>query len=113
MGCFGDVLVVDEGDPLAQPADGHQLKHYAPGKGPVRVKPVVGEEQQTLVLTDHHTVDAATLDRVRDAALRLDERAYRLHSRIWSTTSPAERDEVVVATGAVEAPPAKCDTSAP
>jgi len=33
VGCFGDVLVVDEWDPLAQPADGHQLKHYAPGEG--------------------------------------------------------------------------------
>jgi hypothetical protein len=92
VGCFGDVLVVDEWDPLAQPADGHQLKHYAPGKGPVRVEPVGGEEQETLVLTEHRTVDGATLERVRDAALRLDERAYRFRPRIWSTTSPAERD---------------------
>ncbi|HEX6785998.1 MAG TPA: hypothetical protein VF076_02290 [Acidimicrobiales bacterium] len=92
VGCFRDVLVVDEWDPLAQPADGHQLKHYAPGKGPVRVEPVGGEEQETLVLTEHRTVDAATLDRVRDAALRLDERAYRFQPKIWSATSPAERD---------------------
>jgi hypothetical protein len=92
VGCFGGVLVVDEWDPLAQPADGHQLKHYAPGKGPVRVEPVGGEEQETLVLTEHRTVDAATLDRVRDAALRLDQRAYRFQAGIWSTTTPAEPD---------------------
>jgi hypothetical protein len=92
VGCFGDVLVVDEWDPLAQPADGHQLKHYAPGRGPVRVEPVGGEEQETLVLTEHRTVDTATLDRIREAALRLDERAYRFQHRVWSTTSPAEQD---------------------
>jgi hypothetical protein len=92
VGCFGDVLVVDEWDPLAQPADGHQLKHYAPGRGPVRVEPVGGEEQETLVLTEHRTVDTATLDRIREAALRLDERAYRFQPRVWSTTSPAEQD---------------------
>ena len=92
VGCFGDVLVVDEWDPLAQPADGHQLKHYAPGKGPVRVEAVGGEEQETLVMTEHHTLDAATLDRVRQAALRLDARAYQFQPTIWSTTSPATRD---------------------
>jgi hypothetical protein len=92
VGCFGDVLVVDEWDPLAQPADGHQLKHYAPRKGPVRVEPVGGEEEETLVMTEHHTLDAATLDRVREAALRLDARAYQFQPKIWSTTSPAEPD---------------------
>jgi hypothetical protein len=56
------------------------------------VEPVGGEEQETLVMTEHRTVDAATLERVRDAALRLDERAYRFRPRIWSTTSPAARD---------------------
>ena len=56
------------------------------------MEPVGGEEQETLVLTEHRTVDAATLDRVREAALRLDERAYRFRPRIWSTTSPAVPD---------------------
>ena len=92
VGCFDDVLVVDEWDPLAQPEDGHQLKHYAPGLGPVRVNPKGGVEQETLVLAEHNHLDAAELDAVREAALRLDQRAYQFKPAIWSATSPAVRD---------------------
>ena len=56
--------------------------------------PCGGEEQETLVLTDHRTLDAPALDRVRAAALRLDERAYRFQPEIWSTTPPAAHGEV-------------------
>ena len=59
-----------------------------------RPGPAGGQEQETLVLTDHRTLDAAALDRVRAAALRLDQRAYRVQPKIWSTTSPAARGEV-------------------
>jgi hypothetical protein len=93
IGCFQDVLVVDEWDPLAQPADGHQLKHYAPGIGPVLVAPMGGEEQETLVLSEHHTLDATEMDRVRAAALRLDQRAYQYQPAVWATTTPAVRDD--------------------
>ena len=65
LGCYDDVLVVDEWDPLAQPADGHQLKNYAPGVGPVRVDPLGGEEQETLELVEVNQLDAAALDEVR------------------------------------------------
>lgn len=92
VGCFDDVLVVDEWDPLAQPDDGHQLKHYAPGVGPVRVTPKGGVEQETLVLAAHNRLDAAELDEVRAGALRLDQRAYQFKPAIWSATSPAVRD---------------------
>ena len=92
VGCFDDVLVVDEWDPLAQPDDGHQLKHYAPGVGPVRVAPKGGVEQETLVLAEHNRLDAAELDEVREGALRLDQRAYQFTPAIWSATSPAVRD---------------------
>jgi len=92
VGCFDDVLVVDEWDPLAQPDDGHQLKHYAPGVGPVRVTPKGGVEQETLVLAEQNRLDAAELDEVREGALRLDQRAYQFKPAIWSATSPAVRD---------------------
>ncbi|MGH2689148.1 MAG: hypothetical protein ACRDKW_10130, partial [Actinomycetota bacterium] len=49
-GCYKDVTVIDEWDPLAQPQDGHALKFHAPGAGTVRVEPVGGEEQETLSL---------------------------------------------------------------
>ena len=92
VGCFADVLVVDEWDPLAQPEDGHQLKHYAPGVGPVRVDPLGGVEQETLVMTHRTTLDPTELDRARQAALRLDQRAYQFKPTIWSATTPAVQD---------------------
>jgi hypothetical protein len=90
VGCFDDVLVVDEWDPLDQPADGHQLKRYAPGVGPVRVDPVGGDEQETLVLVEVNQLDAATMTEVRERALGLDTRAYEVVPKIWAATGPAE-----------------------
>ena len=70
VGCYEDVLVVDEWDPLAQPADGHQLKHYAPGIGPVRVDPVGGTEQETLVLVEINQLDGRDAGRARERCAR-------------------------------------------
>ena len=89
-GCYEGVLVVDEWDPLAQPDDGHQLKHYAPGVGPVRVDPVGGIEQETLVLVEVNQLDAAALAEAHERALGLDTRAYTIVPKIWAATSPAE-----------------------
>jgi hypothetical protein len=88
--CYQDVLVVDEWDPLAQPEDGHQLKHYGPGVGTVRVEPVGGEEQETLVLTAVRTLDAAALAEARQRAIDLDTRAYDVKPEIWGDTPPAQ-----------------------
>jgi hypothetical protein len=90
VGCYQDVLVVDEWDPLAQPADGHQLKHYAPGIGPVRVDPVGGTEQETLVLVEVNQLDGAALAEARERSLSLDTRAYDVAPKIWAATAPAE-----------------------
>ena len=49
-GCYEDVLVTDETNPL-EPQDGHQLKYYAPNVGNIRAAPGKGgKEREVLVL---------------------------------------------------------------
>lgn len=88
-GCYRDVMVIDEWDPLAQPQDGHQLKFHAPGVGTVKVEAVGGEEQELLQLVEVRKLGPEELAEVRREALRLDERAYRVNAR-WDATAPAE-----------------------
>ena len=90
LGCYEGVLVVDEWDPLAQPEDGHQLKHYAPGVGPIRVSPLGGAEQETLVLEERVLLSTADLASASAAAVQLDERAYRFAAGVYGDTEPAE-----------------------
>ncbi len=88
-GCYRDVMVIDEWDPLAQPQDGHQLKFHAPGVGTVKVEAVGGEEQELLELVEVRKLGPEELAAARREALRLDERAYRVNAR-WDVTAPAE-----------------------
>ena len=88
-GCYRDVLVIDEWDPLAQPQDGHQLKFHAPGVGVVKVEARGGEEQELLELVEVRKLSPEEMAEVRREALRLDQRAYQVNAR-WETTRPAE-----------------------
>jgi hypothetical protein len=88
-GCFKDVTVIDEWDPLAQPKDGHALKFQAPGYGTVRVEPVGGEEQEVLVLEASGTLTPEELAEARAEALKLDAHAYKANAR-YADTPPAE-----------------------
>lgn len=88
-GCYKDVTVIDEWDPLAQPQDGHALKFHAAGAGTVRVEPVGGEEQETLSLVSQTTLGPEELAKANQAALELDAHAYKANAR-YSQTSPAE-----------------------
>jgi len=92
LSCYDGVVVVDEWDPLAQPHDGHQLKHYAPGVGLVTVTPLGGDEQETLELESTSQLSAVELADVRTAALKLDERAYQFASAVYGATAPAGQD---------------------
>ena len=89
-GCFRDVLVTDEWNPLDQPADGHQLKYHAPGVGIVRIEAVGGDEQETLVMTKYETLTPADLAEARAKVFKLDERAYVLAEDVWRGTPRAE-----------------------
>ena len=89
-GCYDGVLVVDEWDPNQQPQDGHQFKFHAPGVGIVQVTARGGEEQETLVLTEHRMLTAEELTAANQRALELDQRAYTMVPGRWSATPPAQ-----------------------
>jgi hypothetical protein len=86
--CYSNVLLIDEWNPLV-PEDGHQRKYYAPRVGNVRVGFVGGPEHETLVLAKVAHLCAKALAEVREAALKLDRRAYRV-SKLYRHTPPAE-----------------------
>ena len=86
-GCYSGVLVVDEWNPLDQPADGHQFKYHAPGLGVVRIVGKGGTEQETLVLTKIHTLTHSEMDAATARVLVLDQRAYTLARDVYGKTA--------------------------
>lgn len=88
-GCYDNVLIIDEWNPLEQPQDGHQLKYHAPRVGVVRVQAVGGEAQENLGLVNVERLGAKALANVREEALRLDRRAYRFARPVYKDTPPA------------------------
>ena len=89
LGCYANVLVVDEWTP-AEPG-AHQRKYYAPGVGNIRVGAAGGSERESLVLVEVRHLGPGALAAVRRAALRLDRRAYRVRGRLYGHTPPAEQ----------------------
>jgi hypothetical protein len=90
FGCFQGVLVTEEFEP-SKP-DAYQLKYYAPGVGNVRVGwRGAGEDQrETLVLVKVIQLRGKALQKVRAAALALEERAYQVSKDVYGRTAPAE-----------------------
>jgi hypothetical protein len=90
VGCFENVLVVDETNPL-DPEDGHQLKYYADGVGNISVAPGKGgKEREILELVKVQKLRPQTLRKLDEQALRLDRRAYRTVKRVWARSEPAK-----------------------
>jgi hypothetical protein len=90
-GCYKGVVVTNEWAPLDQPEDGHQLKFSAPGVGVVRIEPLGGVEQETVVLTKDNTLSDAERAEARAKVVTLDTRAYTLAKQVWQGTPPAHR----------------------
>src|SRR2546428_433951 len=88
-GCYSGVLVVDEWNPLDQPADGHQFKYHAPGLGVVRIVGKGGTEQETLVLTRINTLTDDEMAAATARVLVLDQRAYKLARDVYGKTANA------------------------
>jgi hypothetical protein len=86
-GCYTDVVKIQEWDPNA-PEDGKQLKYYAPNVGLVRIGARGGDSQESMELVSVDRLGPAALDAAREAALRLDRRAFRM-SKDYNATSPA------------------------
>ena len=90
LGCYEDVLVIDESDP-AEPL-AHQLKYYAAGVGNIRVGASANDPlHETLVLVHVLHLDPSALAEIRAGALALEDRAYRVSKDLYGHTPRAER----------------------
>jgi len=87
--CYRNALVTDEWNPLV-PEDGHQQKYYVRGIGNVRAGFVGGPEHEVLTLTKKVRLCAEAVEEVREEALKLDRRAYRVSKDLYRHTRPAE-----------------------
>jgi hypothetical protein len=88
-GCYDDVLVIDERNPL-EPAVGHQRKFYSAGTGLVKVTAVGGDAQETLDLVKIEQLTDAQLKEVNQEALKLDQHAYQVSKNVYAKTDQAE-----------------------
>ena len=89
LGCYDNVLVTDEWNPLEQ-GDAHQRKFYAPGVGNIRVGAVNDPEAEELVLAKLSHLDPGALAQARAEALKLERRAYRVRKDVYGGTQRAE-----------------------
>ncbi len=88
--CYDDVLVTDEFSP--DEPNAHQQKFYAPDVGNVRAEFAGNEEKEkeTLQLVELTHLDQAAMAKVRQAALKLDRRAYTSTKGLYRPTPPAQ-----------------------
>jgi hypothetical protein len=89
-GCFADVLVVDEWNPLEQPEDGHQFKSHAPGVGIVRIDSRGGDVQEQLTLRRVRHLAPQELAQARRRVQELDRHAYAVARDVYRGTAPVE-----------------------
>lgn len=90
VGCFDDVLVVDEFAPN-DPRGGHQRKFYAPGVGNVMVAAPDGVDPEALQLTKAAKLCPDAFEGVRDQVLAQDARGYTVAGAIIGHTTHARR----------------------
>jgi hypothetical protein len=88
-GCYGDVLVIDEHNPL-EPDVGHQRKYYSAETGLVKVTAEGGVRQETLDLVKVEQLSDAQLADVNKQALELDQHGYEVSKEVYATTARAE-----------------------
>lgn len=88
-GCYGDVLVIDERNPL-EPEVGHQRKHYSAGTGLVKVTAEGGVRQETLDLVQIEQLTDAQLADINKQALELDQHGYEVSPEVYAKTARAE-----------------------
>ncbi|WP_308113807.1 hypothetical protein [Arthrobacter sp. ISL-30] len=88
-GCYDDVLVIDEHNPL-EPAVGHQRKYYSAGTGLVKVTAEGGDNRETLDLEKIEQLTDAQLKEVNEEALKLDAHAYEVNPTDYAKTPRAE-----------------------
>lgn len=93
-GCYNDVLVIDEYNPLDPPDAGHQRKFYSQGTGLVKVTAVGGTDQEFMDLVSIRTLTAAQLSDVNAQALDQDQRGYTVSRSVYAKTAPAQVEQL-------------------
>jgi hypothetical protein len=88
-GCYHDVLVIDEYNPLDPPSAGHQRKFYSAETGLVLVTAVGGAERETMDLVKIRKLSDEQLRTVNEQALELDSRAYKVSKDVYAKTPRA------------------------
>jgi hypothetical protein len=84
--CYENVVVTHERSPF-DPCCAIQTKSHAPSVGIVKVGFMNDPEGETLVLREVNQLDEASMAAVRQEALRLDQRGYRV-SEVYCQTEP-------------------------
>jgi hypothetical protein len=98
--CFANSLLTHEQSPL-DPDGGIETKYYAPGVGVAKAGSPDDPEGETLVLVEHAQLGQESMAAVREEALNLDRRAYRV-SEVYCETEPIAPN-----------PPAQCAVGQP
>lgn len=88
-GCYNNVLVIDERNPL-EPDAGHQQKYYAAGTGLIKVTAVGGPDQEFMDLVSVKRLGAAQFAAVNAEALEQDERGYSVSRSVYAKTARAQ-----------------------
>jgi hypothetical protein len=89
-GCYSDVLVIDEFNPLDPPSAGHQRKFYSKHTGLIKVTAVGGEDQEFLDLVKIKKLSRSELKSVNEQALQQDRRGYTVSKDVYAKTPRAE-----------------------
>jgi hypothetical protein len=89
IGCYDNVLVVDEWNPLDKD-NAHQLKHYATGVGVAYISSVDDPEAETMSLTKVEQLGPEALAAARQKALDLEKHAYDT-SDVYKQTPPMQQ----------------------
>jgi hypothetical protein len=90
VGCYSNVLVVDEWAPL-EPEGGHQLKYYAPRVGAIKVGAVGGDNPEVLTLVKKGRLGPAAMARIRAQVIAQDRRGYRVSKNVYARTPAVQR----------------------
>jgi len=90
-GCFRNVLQIKETNTFAS-GEGFQMKYYAPRVGNIRIDFLGGAEEERLELVKVKHLGDDGLQKARNAARRLDRRAYRVAPDVFGDTPLAVAD---------------------
>jgi hypothetical protein len=91
LSCYEDVFVAREFE--RDKPDSYQLKYYARGLGNVRVGWLGKKDQdrEVLELVEVVRLSPQALARVREEALKLERRAYKISKDVYAHTAPSTR----------------------